>query len=95
MSFFGRMMKADKGGDRRADGKFVLGPVNSQKKRGEQAFDAAKAHLDDAAKSALSGDAEQANFHVNMAHQYASTGVQNHMMSDYLTKTKKSDDEQK
>jgi hypothetical protein len=94
MSFFGRMIKADKG-DRSADGKFVLGPVNSQKKRGEGAFDSAKAHLDDAAKAALAGDGEAANFHVNMAHQYATTGVQNHMMSDYIAKTKKSDDEQK
>ena len=92
MTFFGRMLKADKG-DRVADGKFVLGPVNSQKKRGDQAFDSAKAHIDDAAKAAADGDAEAATFHAGMAHQYATAGIQNHLMGGYLKQTKKEDRE--
>ena len=71
----------------------MLGPVNSQKKRGDQAFDSAKAHIDDAAKAAADGDAEAATFHAGMAHQYATAGIQNHLMGGYLKQTKKEDRE--
>ena len=50
MAFFDRFRKGDHG-ERGPDGKFVVGPVNSQKKRGDQAFEAAKQHIDDAQKA--------------------------------------------
>jgi hypothetical protein len=91
MAFFDRLRlrKADHG-ERGPDGKFVVGPVNSQKKRGDQAFEAAKQHIDDAQKAAAGGDEQQANFHLNMAHQYAGAGVQNHLMGNYLKDSKDS-----
>ena len=69
---------------RHADGKFKLGPVNSQHKNGDQAFEMARGHLDEAQKSAKIGDVHAANFHIGMAQQYANVGTQNHMMGDYL-----------
>jgi len=93
MAFFDRVRKGEPADDRHADGKFKLGPVNEQKKRGSTAFETAKSHLDDAQAAALNGDAESSQFHVGMAAQYANVGLQNHLMSDYLKATKKSADE--
>jgi hypothetical protein len=74
--------------DRHPDGRFKMGPANTEKKRGEGAFQSAHGHIDDAADSAIAGDAEGANFHLSMANQYAGVGVQNHLMSNYAKQTK-------
>jgi hypothetical protein len=94
MSFFGRMrvaqgedlLKAD--ADRTEDGKFKLGPANAQRKQGDAAFQAAKDHVDNAASCARAGDEQGADFHVGMAQQYAALGCKNHLMGDYVDKTK-------
>ena len=67
-----------------ADGKFKPGEATQQKTRGDGAFQSAHAHLDDASKAAQSGDEDKANFHLNMAHQYAAIGVQNHIMGGFV-----------
>ena len=64
------------------------GPPTAEKKRGEGAFASAHGHIDDAADSAIAGDAEGANFHLSMANQYAGVGVQNHLMSNYAKQSK-------
>ena len=61
-----------------------MGPVNTQKKRGDQASIAAEQGTLTTPGSAAGGDEQQANFHLNMAHQYAGAGVQNHLMGNYL-----------
>ncbi len=84
------LVKADKekaSADRHSDGKFKLGPVNAQHKNGDQAFEMAHGHIDEAQKSAKIGDAHAAAFHIGMAQQYANAGCQNHMMGDYLKQT--------
>ena len=74
-------------GDRHSDGKFKLGPANSQHKNGDTAFQMAHDHLDQAQNAAKIGDAEAVKFHVGMSQQYANAGAQNHMMGDYIKQT--------
>jgi hypothetical protein len=73
---------------KKGDGRFQPGPQTKEKRRGDNSFDTAKGHIDDAADAARAGDQETANYHLSMAHQYAQLGVQNHMMSDFLGKSK-------
>jgi hypothetical protein len=93
MAFFDRnrdahpdpVLKAD---DRHEDGKFKLGPANAQRKQGDNAFAAAKDHIDHAASCARNGDEQGSDFHVGMAQQYATLGAKNHLMGKYTEDTK-------
>jgi len=82
------LQKADDGEKPKGDGRFKPGPQTKETRRGENAFETAKGHIDDAADAARAGDQETANYHLTMAHQYANLGVQNHMMSDFYGKSK-------
>ena len=73
---------------RHPDGKFKMGPANSQRKQGDNAFQAAKDHIDSAASCARNGDEQAADFHVGMAQQYAALGAKNHLMGKYVDDTK-------
>ena len=72
----------------KGSGQVQPGPQTKEKRRGDNSFETAKGHIDDAADAARAGDPETANYHLSMAHQYATLGVQNHMMSDFLGKSK-------
>lgn len=80
--------KADDGDAPKKDTRFQPGSQTKEKRRGDNSFETAKGHIDDAADAARAGDNETANYHLSMANQYATLGVQNHMMSDYLGKKK-------
>lgn len=73
--------------DHHPDGKFKLGPSNSQHANGDTAFDLARSHLDEAQKAAKIGDAEAVKFHLQMVQQYANAAAQNHMMGSYIKQT--------
>ena len=80
--------KADDDAPKKGDGRFQPGPQTKEKRRGDNAFETAKGHIDDAADAARSGDQETASYHLNMAHQYAQLGIQNHLMGDFHGKAK-------
>ena len=80
--------KADDEAPKKGDGRFQPGSQTKEKRRGDNAFETAKGHIDDAADAARAGDQEAATYHLTMAHQYANLGVQNHMMSDFYGKSK-------
>ena len=73
---------------RHSDGKFKMGPANTQRKMGDTAFQAAKDHIDSAASCARNGDEQAADFHVGMSQQYAALGAKNHLMGKYVDDTK-------
>ena len=98
MAFFDRnrsshggapVAKAEDDDSRHPDGKFKMGPANTQRKMGDSAFQAAKDHIDQrrfGRRAAATRGA--ADFHVGMAQQDAAQRTKNHLMGKYVDDTK-------